>query len=143
MRALIREYRRSSRGCAYFIRAHPDSPLAIRRLRQSITLPLLAIAGVAGAAAATAYGHGTALAGIVLGCAAVLAVHQVARSRSLESVAYPVVGLALGLVFTTGLVTNLIRSGPAAVDCSSSRPGSVRPDRTRGNPPDAPGACCR
>jgi hypothetical protein len=50
----------------------------------------------------------------VLGCAAVLAVHQVARSRSLESVAYPVVGLALGLVFTTGLVTNLIRSGPAA-----------------------------
>ena len=130
MRALIREYRRSSRGCAYFIRAHPDSPLARRRLRQSIALPLLAIAGVAGAAAATAYGHGTALAGILLGCAAVLAVHQVARSRSLESVAYPVVGLALGLVFTTGLVTNLIRSGPAAAAAAPPPPAPAPTPRS-------------
>ena len=114
LRALAREYRRSSRGCAYFIRAHMDSPLAKRRLRQAIVLPLAAIAGAIGAAAAAADGHGTAVAGLVLGCAAVLIVHQVARSRSLESVAYPVVGLALGMVFTTGLVTNLIRSGSAA-----------------------------
>jgi hypothetical protein len=37
-------------------------------------------------------------------------VHQVARSRSLESLAYPPVGIWLGVVFTTGLVANLIRS---------------------------------
>ena len=40
LRALAKEYRRSSRGCAYFIRAHRDCPLARRRLRQVIILPL-------------------------------------------------------------------------------------------------------
>jgi putative flippase GtrA/GT2 family glycosyltransferase len=114
MRALVREYRRSSRGCAYFIRAHMDSPLAQRRLRQAMVLPLAAAVGASGAAIAALYGYGAAVAGLILACAAVLAVHQVVRSRNLESVAYPVVGLALGLVFTAGLVTNLIRSGPRA-----------------------------
>jgi putative flippase GtrA/GT2 family glycosyltransferase len=109
LRALAKEYRRSSRGCAYFIRAHPDSPLAKRRLRQAIVLPLAAIAGAAGAAAAVAEGYGTAVAAFVLACAAVIAVHQVVRSRNLESVAYPAVGLGLGLVFTAGLVVNLVR----------------------------------
>ena len=114
MRALVREYRRSSRGCAYFIRAHVDSPLARRRLRQATVLPLVAVVGASGAVTAALYGYGAAVAGLILGCTAVLATHQVVRSRSLESVAYPVVGLALGLVFTAGLVTNLIRSGPRA-----------------------------
>ena len=111
LRALAREYRRSSRGCAYFIRAHRDSPLAKRRLRQAIILPLVAIIAAVGVVAAAAEGYAAAVAGLVLGCAAVLAVHQVVRSRNLESVAYPAVGIALGLVFTTGLVMNLIRSG--------------------------------
>ena len=132
MRALAREYRRSSRGCAYFIRAHRDCPLAKRRLRQAIFLPLAAMAWVAGAAAAVAYGYGTVLAGLVLGCAALLFIHQVARSRSLESVAYPVVGLTLGLVFTTGLVTNLVRSGSAAVRLPEAAAASSGP------PPDQP-----
>ena len=114
LRTLAKEYRRSSRGCAYFIRSHMDSPLAKRRLRQAIVLPLAAVAGAIGAVAAAVYGYGTAVAGLLLGGAAVLAVHQVVRSRSLESVVYPVAGLALGLVFTAGLVTNLIRSGPTA-----------------------------
>ncbi len=114
MRELVREYRRSSRGCAYFIRAHEDSPLAKRRLHQAMVLPLVAAVGAGGAAAAAVYGYGTAVAGLALGCAAVLTVHQVVRSRSLESAAYPAVGLALGSVFTAGLVTNLIRSGPRA-----------------------------
>ena len=114
LRALVREYRRSSRGCAYFIRAHMDSPLADRRLSQAVVLPLVAAMGAGGAVAAALYGYGTVVAGVVLGCAAVLTVHQVVRSRSLESVAYPAVGLALGIVFTAGLVTNLLRSGPRA-----------------------------
>jgi putative flippase GtrA/GT2 family glycosyltransferase len=114
LRALASEYRRSSRGCAYFIRAHRDSPLARRRLRQAILLPFAAIACLAGAAVAVGDGYGGVLTGLVLGCAALLFVHQVARSRSLESVAYPVVGLTLGVVFTTGLVANLIQSRSAA-----------------------------
>jgi putative flippase GtrA/glycosyltransferase involved in cell wall biosynthesis len=113
LRALAKEYRRSSRGCAYFIRAHRDCPLSRRRLRQVIILPLAALAAAIVAAAAAATGHGIAVAAAVLGCAAVLAVHQVARSRSLESLAYPLAGLALGMVYTAGLATNLIQSGSA------------------------------
>jgi putative flippase GtrA/GT2 family glycosyltransferase len=134
LRALTKEYRRSSRGCAYFIRAHPASPLARRRLRQAIGLPLAAITGAIGATVAAADGHSTAVAGLILGGAAVLTVHQVARSRSLESVAYPAVGLTLGLIFTTGLVTNLLLSRrtaaipvtPAQNSVSHARQPAVR-----------------
>lgn len=114
LRAVAREYRRSSRGCAYFIRAHKDSPFARRRLRQAVTLPLAAIAGITAAAAVAADGYSVMVAGVALGCAVLIAVHQIVRSRRLESLAYPVAGLALGVVFTTGLVTNLIRLGPTA-----------------------------
>ena len=130
LRALAREYRRSSRGCAYFIRAHRDCPLAKRRLRQVVILPLAAFAATAVAAAAAVSGHGTALAAAVLGCAAVFAVHQVARSRSLESLAYPVAGLALGVVFTTSLAMNLIQPSPAA-DASPVTPSPASGPQAR------------
>jgi putative flippase GtrA len=125
LRALAKEYRRSSRGCAYFIRAHRDCPLAKRRLRQVIILPLAAITAIVAMAAAAASGHGTAAAAVVLGCAAVLAVHQIARSRSLESLAYPVVGLGLGLVFTISLAMNLIQSGSVATASSVATPSPI------------------
>jgi 4-amino-4-deoxy-L-arabinose transferase-like glycosyltransferase/GT2 family glycosyltransferase len=121
LRALMSEYRRSSRGCAYFIRAHPDCPLARRRLRQAVILPLTAIAGLGAVAGAAAAGYGAAVAALMLGCAAVLAVHQVARSRRLESVAYPVIGLTLGVVFATGLVTHLIQAGSARTAIAAPR----------------------
>ena len=130
LRALAREYRRSSRGCAYFIRAHPDSPLAKRRRRQALVLPLAAAAGIAGATAAAAEGYGRAVAGLLLGGAAMLAIHQAVRSRNLESVAYPVVGLTLGLVFTAGLVSNLIRPGTSAAAAAPSTASATR----RGKP---------
>jgi putative flippase GtrA/GT2 family glycosyltransferase len=113
LRALAKEYRRSSRGCAYFIRAHRDCPLARRRVRQVFLLPLGAIVIAFVAAAAAISGHTSGVAAVALGSAAVLAVHQVARSRSLESLAYPVAGFALGVVFTAGLAMNLIQSGSA------------------------------
>ena len=114
LRALAKEYRRSSRGCAYFIRAHLDSPFARRRLLQAVVLPLAGVAGVIAAVAAVAAGYSRALVALVLGGAALLSVLQVGRTRRLESAVYPVAGLALGLVFTTGLVSNLIRSGSPA-----------------------------
>jgi 4-amino-4-deoxy-L-arabinose transferase-like glycosyltransferase/putative flippase GtrA len=135
LRALAREYRRSSRGCAYFIRKHLDCPLAKRRLGQAIGLPLAAIAGVAGVVAAAADGYGPDVGAVGLGCAALLAAHQVARSRRLESVAYPAAGLALGLVFTTGLVTNLIQSsGQVQRDPGIAEPGSRGHRRHRREP---------
>ena len=72
MRALVKEYRRSSRGCAYFIRAHRDCPFAKRRLRQLFILPLAAIVSAAAAAAAVVAGHGVAVAALLLGGIAVL-----------------------------------------------------------------------
>ena len=132
LRALAMEYRRSARGCAYFIRAHPDSPLAKRRRRQAVVLPLAAAAALTGAAAAAAGGYGRAVAGLVLGGVAVLAVHQVVRSRSLESVAYPGVGLALGMVFTAGLVSNLLRPGTAAAPADPSPAPVAQPGQPAG-----------
>ena len=132
LRPLAKEYRRSSRGCAYFIRAHRDSPLAKRRLRQALILPIVASTAAFAAVAVAAEGYAAALAGLLFGCAAVLAVHQIVRSRNLESIAYPAVGLALGLVFTTGLVTNLIRSGldtaaDSVIPSASSKPQARQP----------------
>ena len=134
LRALAGEYRRSARGCAYFIRAHPGSPLAKRRRRQAIVLPLAGIAGLAAAAAAVADGYGRALVWLLLGGAAVLAIHQVVRSRNLESVLYPAVGITLGLAFTTGLVTNLIRSGSRTAPSLASTTVPEASQRT-GRPP--------
>lgn len=110
IRALVSEYRRSSRGCAYFIRAHLDSPLARRRLRQAVFLPLAAAAAVAVIVAAT-NGYSPDLAALALTCAAALCGYQIARTRRLESAAYPALGLVLGVVFTMNLVTHLIRTG--------------------------------
>ena len=41
LKRLAAEYRRSARGCAYFIRAHRSSPFARKRLVQAVTLPLV------------------------------------------------------------------------------------------------------
>ena len=68
---------------------------------------------------------------LMLGGAAVLAVHQVVRSRSLESVAYPVVGLALGLVFTTGLVIQPDPAAPAAAAAPAATSPALEPQARR------------
>jgi GT2 family glycosyltransferase/putative flippase GtrA len=116
LRALIREYRRSARGCAYFIRAHLDCPFARRRRLQAVALPFAALAAAIGLAAAARAGEAMNAAGLVLVLAALLAAQQILRMRRLEAVAYPVVGLALGSVYLANLVSYLIlRPRPAAV----------------------------
>ncbi len=139
LRAVAREYRRSSRGCAYFIRAHRDSPLARRRLGQVIAAPLAALAGAAVAAVAVLAGYAAPLGAVLLIGGAAMVTHQVAWSRRLESAAYPVVGAVMGLVFTVGLLTSLVRppaarrgpAGPAADTLTPARPGTA-PRASRG-----------
>jgi putative flippase GtrA len=114
IRPLVKEYLRSSRGCAYFIWAHGDSPLARRRLIQAIALPTAGIVATIVAAGAVTVGEGKQLAAAVAAGMVVLAIDQFARSRRLESLAYPATGFMLGLVFTTGLLTNLIKSSPVS-----------------------------
>jgi putative flippase GtrA len=133
LRALTKEYRRSARGCAFFIRAHRDSPLARRRLWQAIALPLAAVALVAGTGVAAALGYGLAVAGLLWACLAILTVHQVVRSRSLESAVYPAVGFVLGVAFTSSLVGNLVRahSGVSANPGTAPAPARQRTDEVR------------
>lgn len=142
MLALIKEYRRSARGCAYFIRAHLDCPFAKRRLWQAVLIPFAGIAGIAALAMTAMYGHGDTVAALVLGCIGLLAAQQILRMRRLEAVAYPMVGLTLGVVYTAGLVNHLMRTSagatasPARETATSPVPEAVvEPVRQTWQPP--------
>ena len=114
---LSSEYRRSARGCAYFIRAHGQSPFARKRLMQAITLPLVTVLLLAsvGAAVATGYEVQAAVLAVTLGLTAVtvLCVREFSNSRTFESLAYPLPALILGLSYTVSLIAHLIRSTSA------------------------------
>ena len=113
---LTGEYRRSARGCAYFIRAHRESPFAQKRMTQAIILPLAAFGFLLAVGAAVYMGYGLdtgiGLAALVVAGTLLLSGREFARSRSLESLLYPVPGLILGLNYTASLTTHLIRNGP-------------------------------
>ena len=116
LKKLIAEYRRSARGCAYFIRAHRESPFAQKRMTQAVVLPLGAfgvLLGLAGAAYMS-YAMDAALGIVAFLVAAMLLLsgREFARSRTLESLLYPVPGLILGLNYTASLATHLVRNGP-------------------------------
>jgi putative flippase GtrA/GT2 family glycosyltransferase len=110
LRPLMKEYLRSSRGCAYFIWAHMNCPFARRRLSQAATLPFVGLAIAVATAGAIVDGYGAPLGVLAFAAAIGFAVDQIIRSRRLESLLYPLTGLALGLVYTVGLIGNLIRS---------------------------------
>jgi hypothetical protein len=107
-RDLMREYARSSEGCAQFVRTHPDCPLARKRLLQAILLPLAALIAAAVAACSVASGCGAYLGMASGGVLAALMAREVARTRRLEAVAYPFIALPLAAAFTLNLAKNLI-----------------------------------
>ncbi len=108
-RDLITEYRRSAEGCSHFIRRHPDSPLAAKRRRQAISLPLAATAGLGAAGALVAVGMAKPVIGLLSLTALVLMSREMFSARRLEAAVYPYAGVALGMVFTWTLATNLAR----------------------------------
>jgi len=116
LKKLTAEYRRSARGCAYFIRAHRESPFAQKRMTQAVVLPLAAFGVLVGFAGAAYMSHGLAAA---VGIAAFLVIvmlllsgREFARSRTLESLLYPVPALILGINYTASLATHLVRNRP-------------------------------
>jgi putative flippase GtrA/glycosyltransferase involved in cell wall biosynthesis len=115
-RKLTAEYRRSARGCAYFIRAHRESPFAQKRMTQAIVLPLLALGVLAAVAAAAGLGHGRLVAGcvaaLILIGVGILSGREFARSRTAESLLYPIPALILDVNYTASLVVYLIRNAP-------------------------------
>ena len=140
LRDLAREYRRSARGCAYFIRVHGDSPFAKKRMTQAVVLPGGVFATLLGIAIATYLGDGkfAALGALTFGIAgvALLCAWEFARSRRLESLLYPVPALVLGLNYTVSLTAHLMRNASMSHVASpaSSLPvlGEDAPRRHRG-----------
>ena len=125
-RKLVAEYRRAAGGCAEFVKKHPDSPLARKRLLQAITLPIAGLAAVILAITAVAAGHAVAVGISVVAGLGVLMAREFMNSRTAESLTYPIVGGALGLVFTTALIRGLISSStrercPEPIDKATHR----------------------
>jgi glycosyltransferase involved in cell wall biosynthesis/putative flippase GtrA len=108
-RRLAREYRQSAEGCAYFIRRHPDCPLARKRLWQALTLPLAGLAALTLAGLSITAGNSVVLGGVVLASIFALAGREAVRSHSMEALTYPAVGLTLAVLFTIRLAASLGR----------------------------------
>jgi putative flippase GtrA/GT2 family glycosyltransferase len=108
-RQLVREYRQSAHGCAQFIRAHPDSPLAKKRAAQAFGLPTLALGAASMATLAVITGYGTLVAGVLVMAAVLVTGREVARARSLEGVTYAPAALALGGVYAATIAGSLMR----------------------------------
>jgi len=118
-RELVREYLRSSDGCARFVWTHPDAPLARKRLLQGILLPFLGLGLIAMGGVAVGLGYDEPLlVGMALAFAA-LAGREFGKSRTLESFAYPVISLALCFVFVAGLSIGLFRAAQRGQGSSS------------------------
>lgn len=123
-RQLVTEYSRSADGCTRFVRAHPDSPLARKRLQQAVVLPLAALAALMMAGALMATGYGLAVAAAAVAGIGVLMAREFKHSQTAESLTYPVIGGALGLVFTAGLVRGLVRSVGRQTDADAQGRGT-------------------
>ncbi|HEV8065163.1 MAG TPA: glycosyltransferase, partial [Acidimicrobiales bacterium] len=102
--ALMTEYRRSSLGCAAFMRRHPDCPLAVKRKRQLFGLPIAGVTAVAASAVLAFYGLvWLVLAAVALGAAGSI-LYEWKKSKSIECLAYPFVSIVLGVAFLVGLM---------------------------------------
>lgn len=112
LKKLAAEYRRSARGCAFFIRAHGTSPFARRRLVQSIALPSLVLLVLLALVAAALTGHGLVAMATLMTAMVVagllLSGLEFARTRTMESLLYPVPALLLGVNYTASLSAHLI-----------------------------------
>jgi putative flippase GtrA/4-amino-4-deoxy-L-arabinose transferase-like glycosyltransferase/GT2 family glycosyltransferase len=115
-RQLVREYHQSAHGCAQFIRAHPESPLARKRAVQAFGLPTLALGAAILATLAAVAGYGTLVAGLLAMAAVLVTGREVARARSLEGLTYAPAALALGGVYAATIAGNLIRPSARRVE---------------------------
>jgi 4-amino-4-deoxy-L-arabinose transferase-like glycosyltransferase/GT2 family glycosyltransferase len=113
--ALATEYRRSARGCERFIREHADSPLSRKRRMEAVMLPLGAVALLVVAGAASMAGYAAGVVTVALSAALTLVVREVIQTRRLEALAYPVVGLALGLTFVAELGWQMAKNRPTTL----------------------------
>ena len=107
---LLREYHRSGRGCAQFVRKHRSSHLGRSRIQQLVLVLVLAALGVLDVLAAATGISGLALAALSGGCALAVCVSLACalRTRQLIAAAYPVVTLVLGVAFSAGMLAEFM-----------------------------------
>ena len=115
-RKLLQEYGRASEGCAAFVRRHPSSPLARKRLTQALTLPAVAAVGLSMAGFGVAQGYAAPVGAVMLLGFLLLAGREVARTRRLEAVTYPLIGLSLAGAFTINLAKHLVVPDSRPID---------------------------
>jgi putative flippase GtrA len=127
-RHLVREYRQSAHGCAQFIRAHPDSPLARKRTMQAFGLPIGALGALALGALAVADGYGALVFGVLALATVLVAGREVSRTRSLEGLTYPPAALALGGIYAASIAGNLIRPSGSLLQAPAWKPSASAMD---------------
>ena len=113
-RHLAREYRQSAQGCAHFVRRHADSPLARKRRRQAIGLPVAAAASVLGAITMTIAGYEQVTIALLAAAVLTFTAREVIAARSLEAAGYLPASLTLGCLYTAHLARGLIWTPPPA-----------------------------
>jgi GT2 family glycosyltransferase len=109
---LVREYHDAGRGCAQFVHTHRSSRLSRQRLRQLAAVLSAGALATLGAAALTAgwvrFSPAGAMAFALVACSAlVLSVTSAIRVHRLSGLAYPLVSLVLGVVFSAGMIAGL------------------------------------
>jgi succinoglycan biosynthesis protein ExoA len=115
LRQLVREYHRSGRGCAMFVRKHPHSSFGrnrlghLARLLAVMTLMLVETATLAFAGGDLAGELVPLQAALAVAGSAVLAAACALRVGSATAMAFPFATLVLGVSFSTGLLRGLAR----------------------------------
>jgi glycosyltransferase involved in cell wall biosynthesis len=133
LRTLITEYRRSSIGCAEFIRRHPDCPLAVKRRRQLFGLPIAAVVTICASALLAYEGLVSLVAsGAVLGIVASI-LYEWNKARSIECLAYPFVSIVLGCVFLWGMIRGMVTTRLRSTVAAEVAPAVPPPNQTLAN----------
>ena len=113
-RDLVREYNRSGRGCAQFVRKHRHAFFSRKRRRDLATVCGVLVAAVLTLVVAALVPGGIVVAGVAmaLGAAAFVGLSgiSVLRARRAAAFAFPAVTLVLGLSFSAGMLAGLRRT---------------------------------
>lgn len=106
-RQIMRDYHRSGRGCADYVITHPHCYFARARMVHGLAIPMAALSGVG---LVWFLGPWAAMVGAAVVLAVMVA--SLLTVRTPVSLLYPLVTLALGLTFWSGLVRQLVGNRP-------------------------------
>ncbi len=118
-RALAREYRLSAEGCARFVRAYSDCPLARKRLMQAIGLPLALLVVLVAIGIGLAHHVWVPTLAVAVVAWALVTCREVVRARTPSALLYPFIAIPLGALYTFELARGLVMSPPGRASVRS------------------------